>query len=363
MKFYVKGMMIVLLAANVVLSGCSTKTENTSASRASENPASVSFAWKESTPREQGMKEDLLEQIDGEIRKNQTKLLSFLVVKNGYIVYEKYYQNRNKDTYTGVFSVNKSILSALTGIAIEKGFLKGTDQKVSDVLPELFTNQTDSRKKDITLRNVLTMTGGVEPVDNNIQSWFQSPDWLSGTIDKPMIQDPGTTFNYNTGLSHLLSGVLTKTTGMSTRAFADQYLFGPLNITNYDWERDPKGIYVGGTNLSLTPRDMAKFGYLYLHKGVWEGKQIVPKAWVEESVQKKIKADTNNDYGYYFWLKNLKDSQGKGVFAYEANGYGGQIIRVIPELDTVIVATSNHMSQEKGDYNYLINNYVIPAIR
>lgn len=344
----------VVLVTAVVLAGCQVK-ESLSGETSPQTNEGANFTWKESRPKDQGMNEELLNQIDADVTKNNAKLNSLLIVRNDRIVYEKYYHNKNKDSYTPVFSVTKSVVSALTGIALQKGFLKSTDQKISEFLPEYFANQDDPRKKDITIRHVLTMNGGLEPVDRNIQTWFQSRDWIADTIDKPMERDPGTGSMYNTGLTHLLSGVLTKATGMSTKAFADQYLFGPLQITNYIWDQDPKGIYVGGTGLSLTPRDMAKIGYLYLHKGEWEGKQIVPKDWVEASTQKQAK---DVDYGYLFWI-----NPSKKPYSYEANGYGGQYIRIIPDLDTIVVITSNAELPGSSNPTDLIDKYIIPAIK
>jgi CubicO group peptidase (beta-lactamase class C family) len=342
----------VVLVAVVALSGCQ-ETKIRSVEKSPQANEAAIFTWKESGPKDQGMNEELLNQIDEDVTRNYAKLYSLLVVKNGSIVYEKYYHYKNKDTYTNVFSVTKSIVSALTGIALQKGFLKSTDQKISEFLSEYFANQDDPRKKDITIRHVLTMNGGLDPVDRNIQAWFQSRDWIADTIDKPMVKDPGTGFGYNTGLTHVLSGVLAKATGLSTKSFADRYLFGPLNITNYQWEQDPKGIYSGGTNLYLTPRDMAKFGYLYLHKGEWEGNQIIPKDWVEASIQKQV---TDANYGYLFWIQDKKP------FSFEANGYGGQYIRIIPELDTVVVITSNANLPGGSNPIDLINKYIIPAV-
>jgi CubicO group peptidase (beta-lactamase class C family) len=182
----------------------------------------------------------------------------------------------------------------------------------------------------------------------------------STKIEQPLTSALGTKFVYNTGLTHLLSAVLTKATGKSTKAFADQYLFGPLEITKYKWEMDAQGFYNGGTNLSLTPRDMAKLGYVYLHHGKWEGKQLIPEAWVAESTMKQINVEPNTNYGYLFWISEF-EGKGKKLFTYEASGYGGQHIRVIPELDTVIVVTSDSSSREESDANELIQKYIVPA--
>jgi CubicO group peptidase (beta-lactamase class C family)/polyisoprenoid-binding protein YceI len=326
---------------------------------ASDSPKSTSFVWKESTLKDQGIDEALIGKIDEEISKNYKKIYSLLIIKNGFMVYEKYYHSHDKDTITPVFSVTKSVLSALTGIAIKEGNLSSVDQKISDLIPDNFNGKTEN-KKEITIRHALTMTGGLDSVDANIGSWFKSSNYVNYVIDQPLTSASGTKFVYNTGLTHLLSAVLTKATGKSTKAFADQYLFGPLEITNYKWDMDPQGVYNGGTNLSLTPRDMAKLGYVYLHHGKWEGKQLIPEAWVAESTKKQIDVNSQTNYGYLFWISEL-EGKGKKLFSYEAFGYGEQHIRVIPELDTVIVVTSDSNSSEMSNANELIQKYIVPA--
>jgi CubicO group peptidase (beta-lactamase class C family) len=358
----------VLLALSVTaLAGCYSVTEaprNEAASPAAARTSDKAdgFVWKISTPEEQQMKSDIINKLDEEIQSKHQRLYSFMIIRNDHIVYEKYYHKRNKDIKTGVFSVNKSVLSALTGIAIDQGVLK-LDQKLSSLLPEYFDGEQDDRKKELTIRHTLTMTGGLQTVDSDIQSWFQSPDWTAHVINQPMLEDPGARFSYDTGLTHLLSASLAKSTGMSTKEFADQHLLGPLGIVDYEWARAPEGVYVGGTNFALTPRDMAKLGLLYLHKGQWEGRQLVPQTWVEASIQTQTRVDGIRDYGYLFWTSTVKDPSGKELRSFEASGYGGQHIRVIPDLDLIVVATSNHLSMERSDVNRLIQQLVIPAIQ
>lgn len=349
----------VIILAIVVISGCSQATNSNIAVKTNPVEMEENQVLKESLNEDQGFDDIDVQSIEEEIKKNHPKILSFLIMKNDNIIYEKYYNGRNKDTPTGVFSINKSILSALTGIAIEMGFLTDLDQQISSLLPKYIDEQSDSRKKEITIRHLLTMTGGLEAVDKDIGSWFQSKDWLAYALDQPMTHEPGDAFVYNTGLSHILSGVLTEATGMTTKDFADQYLLGPLNITNYKWDKTPEGIYVGGTNFFLTPRDMAKFGQLYLNHGKWEEEQVVPQAWVEASTQQQIE---DAEYGYMFWIKNMTDSNERELFTYEANGYGGQHIRIIPELDTVIVITSDHLAPISSDTHQLLDMFIVPAL-
>lgn len=353
--------LMVFIISIIMVSGCNQKNSTIKINPADNETVveNQTFVWKESSPAKQGVDDQVLQSIEDEIKVNYAKLLSVVIVKNDHIIFERYYQDRDKDTYTNVFSVNKSILSALTGIAFEMDFLSDLDQSILGLLPKYTDDLSGSQKQEITIRNLLTMTGGLDSVDKDIGSWFYSKDWLASALDQHMTHKPGETFVYNTGLSHILSGVLTEATGMTTKDFADQYLFGPLNITNYKWDKAPEGTYVGGTNLYMTPRDMAKFGYLFLNNGLWEEEQVVPQDWVKAASQAQF---NESNYGYLFSMKNIKDTDGRELFTYEASGHGGQHIRIIPELDSVIVITSDHLSQIPSNTRQLIEMHIIPAL-
>lgn len=322
--------------------------------------------WKISKPEEQGMNSKILLKSDGDIKKNYAAVMSLLVIRHGRLVYEKYYNGKTKNDNTIVYSVSKSVTSALTGIALREKYLTGLDQKLSYFFPEYFTKESDPRKKEITIRNMLTMTGGLESCDKDIMSWIQSKDWFEQAINKPMLNDPGQKFEYNTGLTHLLSGVIARAVNMSAKEFADKYLFGPMGITNYQWYTDPMGYNGGGHLLCLTPRDMAKFGYLYLMDGKYGGEQIIPKEWVKESTSIHSDPGDGRKYGYLWWLEDRKDSlHNKQYKIFSAIGMGGQFITVVPDLDMVAVITTNADSPDKkGDATgQIITDYVIPAVK
>jgi CubicO group peptidase (beta-lactamase class C family) len=303
--------------------------------------------------------------MEAEIDRNYPNLYSILVQKSGSILYEKYYQGHNKDTYTHVFSVTKSVTSALIGIALEKGLIKNLDQPIADFLPEYFPDPDKYNKKEITIRHALTMTSGLTPTDQTLNRWMASPDWFAYTIDQPKDYPAGEKFSYNTGLTHLLSGVITRASGMSTKDFADKYLFGPLGITNYRWDTDAKGFYGGGHLLYLTPRDMAKFGQLYLQNGKWNGTQVVPEKWVAESTRSQVKVDDLTSYGYLWWIYSTYDSMNKrAIPAYAARGYGNQHIIVIPERELVVTITCDPdvLSKDRSDPAELVEKYIIQAV-
>ncbi len=321
--------------------------------------------WKISTPETQGIDLKTLSKSENAIKNDYKAVTSLLVVRHGYLVYEKYYLGNNKNDCTHVFSVTKSVMSALTGIALREKFIIGLDQKISDVYPEYFKN-TEPKKKEITIKNLLTMTGGLESVDNNYNAWFHSDDWFEYVINRPLASNPGEKFTYNTGLTHLLGGVIAKSAKMSIKKFADKYLFSHLGITNYRWDTDPKGNYGGGHLLFLTPRDMAKFGYLYLKGGKWGEKQVVPEEWVKESTRVHADPGDGRKYGYLWWLENKRDKvHNKQVSMFSAVGYGGQYITVIPELDLVAVITCDaYLPSNKKDATIqIIVDHVIPSVR
>ena len=321
--------------------------------------------WKTDSPTNQGMDETTLSAADKYIKQKYPNITSFLVVRHGYIVYEKYYNGICKDTENPVYSVTKSVMSALTGIAIREKLIMDPSQKISDLLPEYFKNLDDVRKKDITIKNALTMTGGLKSIDDNYVSYFCSGDLIKYALDQPLTAKPGEKFEYNTALPHFISVIITKTSGMSTKEFANKYLFSKIGVKNINWQTDRKGYYVGGTELSLTSRDMARFGYLYLNGGSWDGQQIVPCEWVKTSTKEHAVTDENDRYGYGFWLSAIQGRKsGRSYPSFSATGAGGQKITVIPDLDLITVVTADVSQADKygSDKACLAEKYAAPAI-
>ncbi|WP_162162984.1 serine hydrolase domain-containing protein [Gorillibacterium massiliense] len=322
--------------------------------------------WSRSAPERQGVDGEQLAKADKRIKENYLNVYSLLVVRHGYLVYENYYHGMNNSSAAPVFSVTKSVMSALTGIAMNEGLLDNTDQKLSGLLPDMFAGMDDNRKGDITLRDVLTMSGGLESIDSDYNAYFTSGDWLKYALSKPMVHNPGEQFDYNTGLTHFLSGVISAAAKRDTFSYAQEVLFKRIGMKVSNWEHDGKGIYGGGSGLYLKPEDMAKFGYLYLHKGKWNGEQIIPEAWVEESTKKQITVASGVDYGYLFWLETMGAKDGSpGYSTFRADGAGGQKIVVVPELDLVVVVTANQRStsRDKADTQAIIADYVLPAVK
>lgn len=333
--------------------------------------------WQISTPAEQGMNDSLLSVMDAQILAGTYKdIRSLLIIKNDNVVFEKYYARNTQHELVQIFSSTKSVTSALIGIAIQQGKIKSLDERLLSFFPE-YTNveNLDVWKKEITLRDVLTMSAGfewdeykypLEDLNNPVSKLAESHDWIQYMLDRKMSNEPGTVFNYTTGNAILLSGILKNTTGVSAEQFAKENLFNHLGITDYRWQTGPDGITNTGWGLFLKPRDMAKFGLLYLHKGVWNDNQVVSSGWVDSSTSKQIKVSDDFNYGYQWWMLPLKDANGKVLKSEGIKfcwGYGGQFIFVIPSMNMVVVSTAGNMWWGDKSGIDILNDYIIPAVK
>ncbi|MEH6944528.1 serine hydrolase domain-containing protein [Bacillus sp. JJ722] len=327
--------------------------------------------WQSVDPATLRMDSDKLTELDPMIKSEYSNINGIVVVRNGYIAYERYFNGYGADDMHHVASVTKSIISALIGIAIDTGYIKNVDQKVLDFFTE-YTSDDDRQKREITIRHLLTMTAPYpfedwhEPLDK----LCKQPDWIKYTLD--MLGQNGSvgTFKYSTAGAHLLSTIITRSTGKSAREFANERLFKPIGMKEIldcemksfgfedlfgenvkGWVKDPSGNSTGGWGLTLTPRDMARFGYLYLNHGIWSNNQIIPETWIDETTMMN-----NNHYGYLWWLR-----EEDGVFAYLALGDGGNTICCIPEKDLVISIASEFILNPRDRWA-LIKDFIIPAV-
>jgi CubicO group peptidase (beta-lactamase class C family) len=266
------------------------------------------------------------------------RLHSLLVSHDGDLVLERYFNDRDGGDIANVKSVSKSLISALVGIAISEGRLDGVDQTIGEFFPAELAEAADAPKRAITIGNLLAMQAGLETTSNrNYGAWVLSPNWIEFALDQPLEGAPGEGMQYSTGSTHLLSAILTKATGKSTLEYARDVLAGPLGFHLAAWPRDPQGVYFGGNDMELTPRQMLAFGNLYLANGRAGERQIVPAAWVDASFMPRAESprEEGRYYGYGWWLREMA-----GFVTPYAWGFGGQFIVLVPELDVVVVMTS-----------------------
>jgi len=300
-------------------------------------------------------------------------LQALAVARNNAIVAEEYYNDANSepDPNLHVMSVTKSISSTLIGIAIDKGFIQSINQTVSDFLGSE-VDTVNPALGQVTIQQLLTMTCGHDWHELGNESEFNdfvnSADQLDYILNKPIVTAPGTIFNYSDGAAHLISVIITKATGMDASTFADQYLFSPMGLGERIWYDDNRMFAYGGVGLCIGIHDMIKIGFLYLNEGNFNGKQIVPSGWIKAVTSFHI--STNNiipfltDYGYYWWIGN---AHGHDFIC--ANGYGGQFIFIVKELNLVVSSRANYRNisgSQAGEnwYNILniIINQILPAV-
>ncbi len=298
--------------------------------------------WRNSTPEAQGIYSDKLAELLLAIREKKVPVHSLLVIRNGYEVADATFYPYDGQTVHNVASVTKSVMTTLIGIAADQGKLDLDDRMLS-FFPDRSIANLDQRKEEITVRHLASMSSGLdctaEADELTLQEMEASPDFVQFTLDRPVTWEPGSHFVYCSPAIHLLSPILQQATGMTALDFARQYLFEPLGIGEVMWPKDPQGYYDGWADLSLHPYDMAKLGFLFLHKGQWEGKQIVSRQWVEEATKAQM-ATGDDPYGYGWWIE-------RDVVGARANGRGGQNIYILPEWDMVIVTTGGGFEMDE----------------
>jgi CubicO group peptidase (beta-lactamase class C family) len=290
-----------------------------------------------------------------DIRQQGLVFHSLLIIRHGYLVSETYFAGYDTEERHELYSCTKSFISTLIGIALDQGAIQGTDTRLLDFFPGRTPANLEADKQAMTLEDVLTMRTGLdwEEGDPAYMTLYTSRDWIQYMLDLPMAEPPGSAFNYCSGCSHLLSGIIQQATGKNPKDFARQNLFGPLGITNYVWDTDGKGISIGGWGLQLTPREMAKLGYLFLHEGQWDGQQVVSAEWVKNATAQHLDAGGGLGYGYQWWTIS-------SLGAYAALGRYGQTILVVPASDLIVVTTAQ--INDHAPIFQLIAQYVLPAV-
>ncbi len=330
------------------------------AGRASEQPTE---SWATSTPEEQDMDSGKLEAMKAYIDEHDIPIDSIVVVRHGHIVFEMYGPGYSPDKRHKLHSVTKSVTSMLVGIAIDKGAIEGVDVPITALLPGYTSTNPDPRREQITLEHLLTMSSGIDwleheyPYEDSRNLAVQagaSLDVVQFLLNRPMAHAPGEVWAYNTGGSMVLGAIVEEATGRDLLLFAREVLFDPLGIGPVFWEQMADGRYETGGSLHMTPRDMARLGYLMLHNGRWNGQQILSADWVARSTEAYHQADALYGYGYQWWI--LPEGQG-----FMANGRWQQRIYVLPEADMVVVITADIRDPALYSVDGLVNAFVLPA--
>jgi CubicO group peptidase (beta-lactamase class C family) len=377
-----------------MVAACSNSPSRERPSVAKSQPAATvaraywpTAGWRTAAPTDHGIDSAALAQVEDQVDTGYPQVRSVLVVRHGYLVYERYWHGLDETAGHDVRSVTKSVIGALVGIAIADGKIKSLDQTIGELLPTQLPQDADPRLAGVTVRQLLTMTSGLAGDDQSLggdanleDAMWKSPDWVRHILGRRLQADPGTRFAYSSASSHLLSAIVANASGRSTLAFARAKLFDPLGIrTNgaYEpvlnkvdaatvkayqrasvaWPVDPQGYHYGAALLRLPARDLAKFGYLYLNGGRWEGKQLIPADYVAAATSPDGSSpNLSMGYGWLWWVA-IED--GHRVFF--ARGYGGQFIHVVPDLDLVTVVTSD--AETRGvDPQILITRTIVPAV-
>jgi len=331
-------------------------------------------AWPVSTPEEQGMDPAALAALDTEFASGKDgEIDGMLIIRHGRAVLDRAYTHdyeklfEGKDPTRGIYnyydpdwhpwyrksdlhtlqSVTKSVTSAAIGLAIARREIQDVDVPILGYFDAATVAHLDDRKRAIRLRDLLTMTAGLRwdedsspytDARNDCAAMEASLDWVRYVMDQPMDKDPGKVFVYSSGVSELLAHILLKATGRQVDAYVEEHLFRPIGIKTYYWKHTPTGLPDTEGGLYLSRHDLARFGYLYLHDGVWSGTRILPAEWVAESTRPRV-APGGTDfpglrYGYQWWLMPYGAAGRLAPFCW---GYGGQFVFVVPEHDLVAV--------------------------
>ena len=339
--------------------------------------------WLSTNPEDQGIDSNILSQLYNYIEDYGLFIESVLIIRNGYIIDENYLYNHQiyeEDQYPPyitsniryrqlhvLYSCTKSIVSLLIGIAIDKGFIDDTNQTFFSIFPDKWKpSYGDEGKKNITIKNLLTQSSGLQwdEATDAFSGWWSAGITLDYVLNKPLVAEPGTFFEYSSGNVHLLSAIIQNKTGMKTSEFANQYLFEPIGINISDWEWDETdwewgvgsldNISFGGFGAYMTPRAMARIGLLCLNRGNWNGTQILSENWIAKSSSSHITSDFagNPGYGYLFWI---------APDYYSAVGFLGQRITIIPDLNIVVVFTAQDYYVD-SNYDVIIDQYIRKAV-
>lgn len=356
MNIYKNSFLVAVFSAMLLLDiscGGSSSSGDSRGAAPNHTPIETNDGWQIAIPAVQGVDEAVLDTAYQEAHR-LPNLFSLLVVKNGYLVAEAYFNGAHRNQPFDTASVTKSITSALTGIALRDNLLTSVDQKMFEFFPEIEWQQLDNRKSLITIGHMLKMRSGYpwEEFDGYLHRLLDTSERIDLLAEFPLVADPGSKFGYSNLTAHIVGVITARAANEPLRAFAERSLFDPLGITVVSWAKDADGYYAGSGATMFTARDMARFGQLYLDGGQSGGLQLVPAEWVRDSLESHsattyngdiLNAITQLEYGYLWW----SGVSGTHRFNF-AWGHGGQLICVIRDLEMVIVTTATGLGGEFG---------------
>ena len=293
------------------------------------------------------------------------QLHAMVVSWRGEVLRAKAFRGSALDRPINVKSVSKSLISALTGIAIQRGELSSVDQLVTPLLRRTVPRRADRRVRKITVGHLLSMRSGLQDVSGaEYGAWTETTHWIYEALSKPMIADPGTDMLYSTASYHVLGAVLSEVSGKDLHELAQTRLGGPMQVELPPWTRDPQGRYLGGNDMRLSPMAMIRFGEVYRRGGAWDGQRIVTRDWINQSwTRRTASVETGHGYGYGWFIW-----QAQGHRVVYARGYGGQMIYVVPDLELTVAITSNPgqpatLDGHLGVLNALFADQIVPAVK
>jgi CubicO group peptidase (beta-lactamase class C family) len=352
-------------------------------------PVNHNDGWEATSVEDAGISLQHLTSMMNYYKSIEHKVHSILIVKGGKLLFEEYFpgytigspNNDYKGNYVNfswdrvhiTCSVTKSFTSALVGIAIDKEFIKNEKVTMFSYFPD-YSHLQDEQKSKITIEHLLSNTSGLEwddsrgPEADRIQIW-QELDPLGFILDRPVVHEPGTVYLYSGGNFNLAGEIVKRASGLDAAAFSKEYLFKPLEVSQFRWGYYHNNVVHCSGDLFVTPRTMAKFGYLFLNKGIWKNTRVISEQWINKSVAPYIKLPQPNNsvtpadsYGLAWWIYDYELDDGSKVRSYSARGLGGQKIIVLPVLDTVVVFTQGYYLHYYHPAQHIMDRYILPAI-
>jgi CubicO group peptidase (beta-lactamase class C family) len=317
--------------------------------------------WQVSTPEQKNVNSANLVKMKEYLETARKHVRSVVVVRGGDIIFEYYRAGTapvNPNELQAVPAIAQTVTSTLVGMAISNKSLEGIDQKIGPFFSEY--PKKDPQFDQIALKDLLTMTAGFRWGERyELAEWQKSPNLMQTSVARLIEFPPGQNFVYDTASIHLLSKVMSKATGMSLEKYAAANLFQPLGITEWKWETDAQGYTTAGHGLQLKTRDMAKIGYLYLRKGMWDGKQLIPADWVQTATQQQSRGLPEiANYGYLWWVTTARTHE-----AYFSWNYNRHYLFIVPDLDLLVAATADEGYERGSGDTGIVGAFIVPAIK